>query len=303
MFSQKILSGLSGNPRFEIFNQRDVNDLSGRAKVRTFHKPNREMARVHNRMIGYLQTLRVPTHHSISLRRGQSSFKVIRTHRNNRFFCLFDIKDAFASVDVGRLTEILTGLDPKLDMQDLTCLLEGLFFSPVTGGLATGAPASNMLFDVYCAHTLDSFCDTLSGLWCASYTRYADDLIFSTKDRVLGKRKRAIVREVLSDAGFEVSHHKSEVLDSAKTPIFINGVGVRWQNGCNQFFVPRHFLRKVYSLIHLAKEGRCDPAIVHGRMGLYFQISRTRLDTTSFERKVLSSYRELQRIERVLRES
>ena len=85
-----------------------------------------------------------------------------------------------------------------------------------------------------------------------------------------------------------INHAKAKVLDTAKGPIVINGIGIK-PNG--ELFLPRRYLRKIRGLIHLAmKRHDVNPAIIHGMMGVFFQMTPRYAKMNEIERALYEDY-------------
>jgi hypothetical protein len=166
------------------------------------------------------------------------------------------------------------------------------------GGLVTGGPASPDLFNLFAECVIDSRLRYVA-TECHNlvYTRYLDDLTFSS-DNVIGGKKRKQIREVLVSAGFNINHAKSKVLDLAKThqAAVINGVGIE-RSG--RFFLPRKALRELELLLHrassLVEAGGLplpDQYVIHGKMGVFESLT-SKTHSTNREKRVLEIYESL----------
>lgn len=294
----ELIKNLPGTPSFERKQSLDINSMSGARKVRIVYKPNPAMRELHIRLLKELSyALQTPQERGVR-RSKKRVTSLLKRHRQNRFFYLTDIRAAFDCVNVKILAEIIAPLI-SIPSEEVVKFLEAYCTSPETGGLITGGPASNILFDIYAHVRIDNPLAEDIIRWGLVYTRYTDDLIFSGKESV-GTKKRARIREVIRNAGFTISHHKTHGADSKKSPVFINGYGIRWRRGQNQFFVPGRYLDKVEGLIHLARDGRVSMAVLDGHMSPLVQIKNTQIFITQRERIILQKYRELKRREKLL---
>jgi hypothetical protein len=205
-----------------------------------------------------------------------------RAHSGNRFFYQTDIKNAFGSVSLDRLTEIILSIHRGWNAGVLHSFLERFFFSP-QGGLIIGGPASPLLFNIYAAKVLD---EPLEKLWSGParsvnemmreiwrrrvYTRYCDDLTFSSPDPIPASLRKKI-RQVVKEAGFEVNHRKSTLTDLKKRNVLICGVGLEYrQNKDARIFLPRRYLRRLNGLLYLIVKGKIwvNPQVIDGMWGV-----------------------------------
>ncbi|TSC64328.1 MAG: Retron-type reverse transcriptase [Parcubacteria group bacterium Gr01-1014_106] len=214
-------------------------------------------------------------------------------HRYNRYFFLTDLQSAYQNVDGKKLAEVLCGLDPRLsaEREEVYGFLTQFCLDP-KGGLVVGAPASPDLFNIYAGKLLDEPLAALCEQYGLTYSRYLDDLAFSSRTESIGEKKRKKLRAVIRTAGFSISDHKTHVMDLAKGPIIITGVGVELGG---RIFLPRHYLRMIRGLIHRAMHvGDVCEHRIHGMMGV-FRSSSHKHNLNRTEIKLLFAYRLYQR--------
>jgi RNA-directed DNA polymerase len=265
-------------PAFDAFHLQDKNRVSGVTKWRQIYAPNQPMRRVHHHVIKELRHLqhaswgRSPW--ATAVLPGSSPLGNVERHRRKRYLYLLDLHSAYDNVDVGKLSKILARLESGLsgllfsdptDVAQIYCFLKRYCMSP-SGGLMTGAPSSPDLFNIYADERLDRPISRTIRKWGLTYSRYLDDLTFSS-DSPIGERKRAAILNIIRAAGFDISYRKAKVYDLTKSAVSINGIGLDL-NG--RTFVPRHFLRKINHTIYLAKLGLVSPERVAGYMGVYW---------------------------------
>lgn len=244
-------------------------------RFRIFFDPNKPMRVVHYRLLRYLRRLDVDLSCAVGARPGWNAARNVALHRKGKFFYITDIHAAYKSVDGSRLASVLRSLDPRVAAEgfevewflDEYCLTED-------GGLITGAPASPDLFNILLAVLVDAELKEYCGRWGITYSRYLDDLIFSSAAPI-GKRKRRKIRAVVEEAGFQINHRKSEVRDLEKGPIVINGVGLEYGG---RMFVPRWYLRKLIRTLYRAihHPGSVNRNKLAGMMGVFFAVPRER---------------------------
>ena len=294
MFLEKLIEDLPGIPSFEPFLLRDRNPLGRTMKLRVCQKQNEAMKILHQRLIKYLRTLNIELSHATGCRIGNSPVKNVRIHRKNRFFFLTDIQDAFLNVDGRKLALVLCSLDPRLagKQEEVFVFLRKYCLSP-NDGLVIGATASQDLFNIYAGILIDLQLVEISRRHGLIYTRYLDDLTFSSSKIPIGKRKRRFIRTIVEKTGFVLNDRKSRVLDLKKGTIEINGVGLEWEG---RIFLPRDYTRKILGLLHSALNGKdIDPNKIHGIMGVFFDLTE-RKDPNQIERKIIQKYQAYRRL-------
>ncbi|MDP2629374.1 MAG: reverse transcriptase domain-containing protein [Candidatus Harrisonbacteria bacterium] len=307
MILDKILSTLLEAPSFQTAFIRDRNVLSGHHKTRKISMPNEAMLELHRYLLRELRFqvairgsgLPLSRYSSAGERSDSAVVNALR-HRSSRFYYLLDIESAFPSTNGELLIELL--LEHLLDEKEPEAFANAFreYFLDENGGLVVGAPASTLLFNLFCYFRIDQDIARLCGSYGLLYSRYIDDFTLSHPDQKIGKGLRRTVRQVVEKEGFSVSHRKSEVLDRQKGPVTITGVGIQ-PNG--RLFVSRDFTRRVSGLMHWLTNhpGRGAEFIIarnrlHGMMGVIRYVAKR--SQTSFnrtERKILVRYRQLQR--------
>lgn len=154
-----LLRDLPHEPVFTRFVFDDVNPISGQRKRRIIYAPNSAMRIVHRRIGHYLAEHMPPLPHATGAVRKQSTATNIRRHRGNRFFLLYDIRDAYPSVDRDTLIRLLAERDPKVAntphrREEIEEILQRFVMAP-EGGLMTGAPSSPAFFNLYAGMLID----------------------------------------------------------------------------------------------------------------------------------------------------
>jgi RNA-directed DNA polymerase len=286
MFLEKIPKHLDA-PTFNKFSLRDRNVLGRTEKTRQIYAPNEAMRILHRWIISYVRGLRPVLPHATGARPGCSPKKNVQRHRINRYFYLLDASSAYLNVDLAQLTRVIMQCDFTFQRRfDEVIAFLSQYCSADGIGLATGAPASPDLFNLYAGLLIDVRMTSLCKQYGLTYTRYLDDFTFSSPKVRIGQRKRRAIREIILAAGLPISHHKCVVHDLKQSPLEINGVGLEFGG---RIFLPRHFTRRVRGALHLARAGRVSPQKMAGLMGVYFSTTelfrRTRTDI-----KVLREY-------------
>jgi hypothetical protein len=207
-----------------------------------------------------------------------SPYENASRHVNSRYFYQTDLKNAYSSVPLERLANILVSLEPKWKLDEVRETLARYCFEKSGMGLIVGAPASPKLFNIYAWQTIDillaefwPYMNDRGRIFGKQYSRYLDDLTFSSPELITDGVRR-MIRQVIERAGFQVNHRKSAVLDLKKGPVVITGVGLEYRsNKSARLFLPRHYLKRMNGLLHLAIKGdsRVSHSQVEGLMGVF----------------------------------
>jgi hypothetical protein len=207
----------------------------GRRKVRLLEVPKSRLKELQRRLLRDLLE-RIPPHEAAhAYRRGRSIATFVAPHTGRAIVVHLDLQDFFPSVHASRVhalfrtagypgsvARLLTGLCTNAVPADI------LNNRPATGPFAPagksdprlgarhlpqGAPTSPALANL-CAHRLDCRLSGLARMLGASYTRYADDLVFSGGEELECSVRRFQVQvcRIALEEGFEVNTRKSHFL-------------------------------------------------------------------------------------------
>jgi hypothetical protein len=295
MIFDDFLRDLPDVPLFRPFLYEDVNPLGGTKKARFIHAPNKAMRIVHARMIKYLRSFPKLPYATGGVPKS-SPLKNVEIHRQQRFFYLMDIRRFFPSIQGEKLTEAICSRDEKLRGRENEVLDFLRNYCLRDNRLITGAPASPDLANIFMGVLVDRGLGRLCRKYGLLYTRYLDDLTFSSKSHPIGEKKRRALREIILAQGLEINHWKCGYYDVREKPVIITGVGVRYGGGT---FLPRHYLRKLRGMIFLAKFGEISPAKVHGHMGVFFSttnIKKREHLLSEADWKLLEEYSQFKRL-------
>lgn len=260
--------------------------VSRSGKTRLICVPNDEMREVHARLITFLRKLPYAKHSFASVP-GGSVFRTIEAHREKenggfpRHWFACDIRDAFASVSLERLSSIIAlkltehGFESSPETEILAFLKQ--FCSYEGKGLGFGLPASPDLFNLYACYTLDvpiaRYLETVYThqlvQWGSPifYTRYMDDLIFSRSDRGFGRVFKSRVYQCVRDAGLTVSPEKTRTADlCVDTSFIVLGVSLDARGMC---MLPAAKIGEVREALNAAIQKPSDRALVAHAYGLY----------------------------------
>lgn len=136
--------------------------------------------------------------------RGRGILANASTHLGAHYLLKLDIKDFFPSIKSKNVSQVFSSIGFPTDVSALLCNLCTLY-----GSLPQGAPTSpylaNLVFspvDVMLKMSADSF-----GL---QYSRYADDLTFSSRDSIPSAFIEEI-RDSIQRAGFRINDDKTSI--------------------------------------------------------------------------------------------
>ncbi len=148
-----------------------------------------------------------------------NQFNCVKFHlsRSDRYFWKIDLRAAFDHVTF----ELMSSLK---DLPDEVRHTPSLFFHE-NGGLIQGAPASPKLFQLFCQQGIDPIIREFCKRNALTYTRYADDLLFSSRVPI-GKNARERIRRIIRESGFQVNEDKVKLVDTQKEHLVHLGMDI-----------------------------------------------------------------------------
>lgn len=199
---------------------------------------------------------KLPVHGFVETRSIKSNADL---HVRKRVVFNVDLQDFFGSIHIGRIIGILEAM--PFSMSNAAATVIAQICCNVEGKLPQGAATSPILSNIVCRQ-LDEQLLSLAKAAGATYTRYADDITFSStrpnlpelcekrlKKWMPTKRFRQIVRE----NGFHVNYGKSKASFAGERQ-FATGLTVN-----ESVNVPRRYIRDLETLLHIwAKYGESD---------------------------------------------
>ncbi|HGP1029877.1 TPA: retron St85 family RNA-directed DNA polymerase [Serratia marcescens] len=169
---------------------------------RTIAHPSRALKVIQRGLVEFLND-KLPVHDAAYAYRKNISIKDnALQHVTNPYFLRMDLADFFNSIDVNLFEERIEKHKIQLSAADKALIRRSVFWSPKktnTGTLilSIGAPSSPLISNFI----MFSFDETISSV-CAplkiTYTRYADDLFFSTKNKNILFKIPSLIQYVLS---------------------------------------------------------------------------------------------------------
>ncbi len=132
-------------------------------------------------------------------------------HRNKKFVLNIDLESFFDSFHFGRVRGFFEkNRDFKVPIEIATIIAQ---ISCYKGRLPQGAPSSPILTNLIC-QTLDYRILRLAKKYKLDYTRYADDLTFSTNRKDFCEEYDGFIKEVeivITKAGFQINKEKTRL--------------------------------------------------------------------------------------------
>ena len=149
---------------------------------------------------------------SHAFEKDKSIFTNAKIHRNKRFVLNIDLEDFFGSFHFGRVKGYFEKNNYfKLPSEVATVIAQ---LSCYNGQLPQGAPTSPIITNLIC-NGLDMKTLQLSKKYKLHYTRYADDLTFSTNNKeFLNEYDNFLnsLKKIIEKSGFKINNKKTRLL-------------------------------------------------------------------------------------------
>ena len=186
---------------------------------------------------------------------GKSVKSNAQQHVRKTWVFNVDLEDFFPSINFGRVRGMFMGKPYWLPQKVATVLAHLCCFQ---GRLAQGAPTSPVISNMICAQ-MDSQLQQLAKTNHSTYTRYADDMTFSTTrrkfpsgiavlDRVNQIRPGDSLKQTIEQNGFAINRNKIWLSGRDRRQV-VTGLTV------NDFpNVPRKFTNQIRAMLHAWKK-------------------------------------------------
>lgn len=216
---------------------------------------------------------------------GGSILKNASPHLNKKVLLNIDLDNFFPTITSNRVIGLLRSRPFNFN-NEVASTIAGLVCH--NGTLPQGAPTSPVLSNMICLR-MDRALISLSKRAGATYTRYADDITFSTrknrfKNSIVNKQESEDVvilgqelLKIISDNYFSINTKKTR-LSYGNKPKFVTGVKVNLYPN-----VSRRYVRQVRSMLHAweiygLKKAQKEFTVKYGGGGKsYIQVLRGRL--------------------------
>jgi hypothetical protein len=230
-------------------------------KKRIIAQPAREVKRLQYWVTANILR-RYPIHPAaLAYRKGKSILNNARAHAKKRYLLKLDFKDFFHSIKANDFRNFIEGHDPKdLDNSDIESLTRILFWKMTREGdlvLSIGAPSSPMLSNILLYEfdrRVTEYCKRIR----VTYTRYADDLTFSTNRKNLLGDVEGKIDEICSELPYprlrlnrEKRVHASKAASRRVTGLVLSNDG--------SVSLGHQRKRHLHAAVHHFKHGKLSP--------------------------------------------
>lgn len=187
--------------------------------MRTIKAPSGELKSIQKKLASELERYQqdiwaskgIKPNMSHGFQKKKSIVTNARIHRNKKYVLNIDLQDFFDSFHFGRVRGFFQkNKDFALPIEVATVLAQLTCFE---GRLPQGAPTSPIITNLLC-QILDNRLLGIAKKYKLDYTRYADDLTFSTNDKTFVERRNEFlctIQKEIEHAGFRVNENKTRL--------------------------------------------------------------------------------------------
>lgn len=268
----------------------EVKKKSG--KPRLIESPNKSIKILQNKIRPLIEThyrVKKPVHGFVG--GGKGIISNAEQHKKKNYILNIDLKDFFHSVNFGRVQGIFRNAPFNMGAPAATIFAQLCTYN---GRLPQGASTSPIISNL-AATTLDKKLVQIAKKYQLNYTRYADDLTFSSnqkfpdalvkKDPIDPKKYKigSLLEQAIVESGFNINHDKTRLQHKSErqevTGLVVNdGVNVR-----------RDFIRKTRAMINEWRKDILAAEIRFLKIRYHLSdadIKRDKLDGSIFKRAV-----------------
>lgn len=174
--------------------------------VREILQPSRELKAIQAWILRNILDKLSPSPNATAFVSGRSLVQNVRPHAYNRYFLCVDIKDFFPTVPFWRVRRLFETIGYSTEAARLMTKI-----CTCKGGLPQGAVTSPALSNLVAAR-LDRRLSGLTSRRNIVFTRYADDMTFSSNNRNALNKAQRLILDVIRSEGFTPHPEKLRVM-------------------------------------------------------------------------------------------
>ena len=175
-------------------------------KERIIYEPNSTVKAIQVWILRHILDKVNPSDYATAYRKGYSILSNTNPHKNNRFFFCTDIMDFFPSIKMVRVFYLFRNIGYDERQAELLARLCTCNNSLPQGGVTSPA-ISNLV-----VNKLDRRLAGLANKKNIVYTRYADDLTFSSNNRSILNNSSKLIEEIIENEGFKINSMKTQLI-------------------------------------------------------------------------------------------
>ena len=167
--------------------------------------------------------------------------KSSQKHCGKKWVLKLDIKDFYGSVPYEHIEHVVKNACKRIKNSDVNYYL---MITTLNSKLPTGAPTSAHIANA-CFSPVDKRIRAYCNAFCVDYSRYMDDMIFSSDDKYLLNMVEKFVQKTLANFGYKLNNKKTKYISDNKQQ---NVLGLVVNNGMVR--LPKDIRRNLRAMIH-----------------------------------------------------
>lgn len=254
IFDRGHLLKLLGVDWLDIDNYHDVSIPKKNGGERVISIPSPGLKRVQRWVLDNILGNMHVSQYAMGFCEGRSIVQNASYHVGKKCVINLDIKDFFPSINQKRVFRIFYYYGYS---NEISYWLSKL--CTYKNKLPQGSPTSPYISNIVCLK-LDRRLSELAKRFNADYTRYADDITFSSKNDITAILP--IVKDVLKEEGFEINEKKTRILFSHQkqevTGLLVGGDKVHIEKKYIKKLKQEIYYCKKYGVVNHLKYTKCD---------------------------------------------
>ena len=170
-----------------------------------------------------------------------NTFKSAKIHCGKKWVLKMDIKDFYNSVPHEYIEKVVKNTCKKIKNADVNYYL---MITTLNGKHPTGAPTSAHIANA-CFSPVDKRIKAYCNAFCVDYSRYMDDMTFSSDDKYFLNMIEKFVQKTLTNFGYKLNDKKTKYISDNKQQ---NVLGVVVNN--KDVRLPKTLRKKLRAMIH-----------------------------------------------------
>ena len=187
--------------------------------TRVIDSPNKQLKRIQIQLgkkiydihKNYIDQKRIASNISHGFETGKGIITNARIHKNKKYLLNIDIANFFSSINFGRVQGYFNKSQEFMFSKEVSTIISQLvcYAKKLPQGAPTSPIISNLIFNIVDLRIL-----SLAKKYRLSYTRYADDMSFSTNNRSFKTDYIEFIKELkvlLKNSGFDINESKTRL--------------------------------------------------------------------------------------------
>jgi len=232
----------------------EIRKRGANSSNRTISAPAKSLKIIQSKLAQVLSSVYLPKVSVHGFRKGKSILTNAEKHTNQKYVLNIDLADFFPSINFGRVRGMFMATPYNLNEKVSTVLAQICCFN---NELPQGAPTSPIVSNMICAK-MDSQLRILAQQSRCNYTRYADDLTFSTSSPKFPAQLASIItkeksnylqlgeqlKTIIESNGFQINYEKVRLQTKTHRQEVTGLVTNQFPN------VKRKYIRQVRAMLH-----------------------------------------------------